>query len=99
MLCLDQYNNQQDTIEPVSLNADGAAIIYMLDLGAAKRFKYYSQNVFIPYLIKKLHKVSRLDLVWDMYKFDSLKVITRDNRGHGQRSHISDNSNIHSNWK
>ena len=49
--------------------------------------------------MQKLQKISRLDLVWDVYKSDSLKTMTRDNRGHGQRRHVSDNTKIPRNWK
>ena len=56
---------------------DGAAIVHMLKAGTATTFAEYSETVFIPYVTRCLGPVQRLDIVWDLYKKDSLKTDTR----------------------
>lgn len=102
--CLEKLNNDTNTAEPVNphtdvLLLDGAAIVHMLEPGTAKTFKDYCQDVFIPYLLNKLQNVKRLDIVWDIYKADSLKSMTRDIRGHGTRRRVADNTEIPKSWK
>ena len=44
-----------------------------------KTFKEYSLFVFV-YIIHKLKEIARIDVVWDIYKEDSLKIQTRHDR-------------------
>ena len=66
---------------------DGAFIVHMLKPGIMSTFKEYADQIFIPYILACLQNVSRLDVVWDIYKPDSLKFDTRQNRGDGVRQH------------
>ena len=50
-----------------------AAIFQMLQPKGARTFSEYSSNVFIPYIMLKLHNATHLDLVWDRYVEDSLE--------------------------
>ena len=45
----------------------------MMKPATAKTFDEYAQQLFIPYICSQLRSVSRVDLVWDIYKDDSLK--------------------------
>ena len=59
----------------------GAALIHSLNphksAKTIKTFEDYSQLVVIPHLMKQLQTVTRVDVVWDIYKADSLKSSTR----------------------
>jgi len=58
---------------------DGAAIVYMLPpIGV----------IFMPYIRRRLQNVNRLDIAWDRYTKNSLKQITRESRGTGQRRRV-----------
>ena len=80
---------------------DGAVIVQMLNLkpGTAKTFEEYAQQVFIPYVVRQLQHVSRIDLVWDSYRAYSLKASTREQRGKGVRRLVVDSAVIPGNWQ
>ena len=40
----------------------------------------------------------RVDVVWDVYKEDSLKTQTRQNRGYGSRLRVESNTKVPANW-
>lgn len=67
---------------------DGAAIIQMLKPTGAKTFDENAHQVVISYVASQLRNESRLDLVWDVYVTDSLKVTARAKRGKGERSYL-----------
>ena len=50
----------------------------------AKTFQEYSDIVFVPNIQKWLGKVSRVDVVCDVYLQSSLKSSTRERRGKGK---------------
>ena len=68
---------------------DGAAIVQMLNPGAAKTFQEYVNLVFAPYISTQLETVHRPDLFWDVYLPDSLKGTTRQKRGKGVRKRLA----------
>ena len=78
---------------------DGAAIVQMLIPKVAKTFQDYADNVFIPYILRQLETVSRIDVVWDLYLPGSLKAATREKRGSGLRRRVSPKAAIPGNWK
>jgi len=49
-------------------------------------------------VVKELDTVSRIDIVWDVYKSDSLKNATREKRGCGTRRRVSSSTRIPGNW-
>ena len=53
----------------------------MLDLHKTsiliRTFRYYFELVFLPYIKHMLQDVVRVDVVWDIYKENSLKTQTR----------------------
>ena len=65
----------------------------------ANTFEEYAQQVFIPYVVQQLQHVSRLDLVWDSYRADSLKASTREHHGKGVRRRVVDSAVIPGNWQ
>ena len=65
--------SQTKTPDATCIVLDGAAIILMMKPAATNTFDVYAQQVFIPYMSSQLRIVSRVDLVWDTYKDDSLK--------------------------
>ena len=78
---------------------DGAAIINMLRPSTGKTFQDYANNTFIRFIAHLLKNVKRLDLVWDRYFDDSLKICTRDKRGAGVRRKVSGNGVLPNNWQ
>ena len=73
---------------------DSAAIVNMLKPGTAKTFDDYAKGVFIPYITSQLQNVVRLDIIWDVYIHDSLKVDPHNKRGRGIRRHVEPSSLI-----
>ena len=85
------------TVEVLIL--DGAAIVNMLKPVNSKTFQDYANKVFLPYIQSQLQHVSRLDLVWDVYKPESLKADTRSKRGKGIRRRVEASSVVPQNWR
>ena len=52
---------------------DGAATINMLKPIGVKTFQDYATHVFLPFIKTQLRKVTRIDIIWDVYLEDSLK--------------------------
>ena len=69
----------------------------MMKPADAKTFD--AQQVIIPYISSPLRSVSRVDLVWDTYKDDSLKGTARAKRGKGVRRHVVGKAALPGNWK
>ena len=78
---------------------DGAAIINMIVPGACVTFDDYAEQAFLPYIMKTLKHVQRVDIVWDVYTPNSLKAETRSRRGKGIRRKVSAKSRIPYNWQ
>jgi len=73
---------------------DGPAVVHFLVPGTSGTFEDYANDVFLPYVVKELDTVSRIDIVWDVYKSDSL----REKRGCGTRRRVSSCTRIPGNW-
>ena len=71
----------------------------MMKPAGAKTFDEYAQQVFIPYISSQLRSVSRVDLVWDTYKDNSLKGTARAKRGKGVRRRVVGKAAIPGNWQ
>ena len=98
-MCLEGHAEPQSEAPIVTaVVLDGAVIVQMLKPGTAKTFEEYAVQVFIPYVVRQLQHVSRLDLVWDSYRADSLKASTREQRGKGVRRRVVDSAVIPGNW-
>ena len=68
---------------------DGSAAVHFLSCNNVSTFAEYSQNVFNMYVKKELLNCHRMDIIWDVYKSDSLKGCTREKRGKGIRKKVS----------
>ena len=88
---------------PLLLNyfklSDGAAILQMLNPGTSKTFKEYADMVFTPYVSSQLDIANRVDVIWDVYKPDSLKSTAREKRGKGVLRQVLPTTVIPQNWK
>lgn len=78
---------------------DGAALVHFIPIGESKTFAEYAKDIFIPRVFLELEKTQRVDLVWDVYLKDSLKLSTRANRGTGTRKRVSSHGKLPGNWK
>ena len=64
-----------------------------------KTFLQYAEGVFIPFILNSPpSSVKRIDIVWDRYFENSLKLGTRKNRGTGVRCKVTTNGVLPSNW-
>ena len=52
----------------------------------------------MPYIQHMLHDVFCLNIVWDVYRKDSLKAQTREKRGHGSHIKLECDTVIPSDW-
>ena len=89
------------TLEPPAIDAmivDGAAIVNMLKPGSAKTFEDYAEQVFVPYVMSQLRNIERLDIVWDQYFTNSLKLTARQKRGKGVRRRVTPDNKLPGHW-
>ena len=85
--CLEQLPPPEAVCpEADVLILDGAAIVHMIRPGAAKTFQAYTEDAFLPHITHMLQTVSRLDVLWDVYRTDSLKSLAKEERGKGKRN-------------
>ena len=99
--CLDTISPalaERPTVDAVLI--DGAAAVNMLKPGSARTFEDYSNNVFLPSVLRQLHvsNVRRVDVLWDVYLANSLKAATRSKRGKGIRRRVRPDTKVPGNW-
>ena len=100
--CLEELVNSRDNATHPSVEViilDGSVIVNMLRPGSAKTFSDYALQVFLPYVASQLQQASRVDIVWDEYRPDSLKAETRVKRGKGVRRRVEASTPIPGNWQ
>ena len=98
--CLHDTTTQtvkQPTVDTVVL--DGAVIVQMLKPRMAQTFEEYFNTVFAPYILRQFDAVNRVDLVWNVYREDTLKGSARKKKGNGQRLKVLPKTRIPSDWK
>lgn len=98
--CLEKLctsEGEAPTVDVIIL--DGAAVVNMLRPVGAKTFQDYATLVFLPYIKAQLSKVTRVDIIWDVYRQDSLKCTTREKRGKGVRRRVTAANSIPGNWQ
>ncbi|KAE8740339.1 hypothetical protein FOCC_FOCC014156 [Frankliniella occidentalis] len=77
---------------------DGAAIVHMIRPCATdKTFSDYVHSVE-NYLQREAKNTKRIDMVFDVYKEDSLKNATREKRGEGIRTKVTMNTKLPRQW-
>ena len=98
--CMEKLVEKKiDTPQVEATIIDGAVIVQMLNPGMAATFKEYADFVFKPYILKQLEAVHRVDVVWDVYRADSLKSTARERRGTGTRRRVASSSKLPKNCK
>ena len=98
--CLEIINvsdDKQPAVDAIIL--DGAVAVQMMAPGAARTFGEYFDMVFQPFILKQLESASRIDIVWEVYRKDSLKSATREKRGSGTRRKVFQSTRIPSKWQ
>ena len=78
---------------------DGAAVVHFLPFQASLTFRDYAEYTFPAFVRNQLSTTSRVDIVWDIYRPDSLKESTRTKRGSGKRKKVTDNTRLLQNRK
>ncbi len=68
---------------------DGSAAVHFLSCASVSTFVEYSRSVFNTYVKNELLNCGRIDIIWDVYKADSLKVCTKEKQGKGIRKKVS----------
>lgn len=77
---------------------DGPSIVHGLPRYEACTFGEYCDIVFLPWIDNQLIDCSRVDVVWDIYKRDSLKGATRAKRGKGDRRKVTRETTLPKNF-
>ena len=79
--------------------SDGAVLVQMLRPNCSCTFGDYKDKIFLPYLSSLLKKMQRVDVVFDVYRQNSLKSQTREKRGVGTRTRVTATTKIPTNWQ
>jgi len=107
---LDEFFMHENQPYPPSLSEFGklrfgeksdlfSAVVRAHPSTTVSTFDSYAENVFISFILNHLQSSKRVDIVWDMYKANSIKDSTREKRGKGQRRKVTDDTKIPPNWK
>ena len=78
---------------------DGAVIVNMIKPGVADTFNDYASKITGYIRGQFKNSVQRVDMVFDVYKPDSLKGSTRKRRGKGIRVRVEGKKKVPGNWQ
>lgn len=81
--CLQFRSNLGVTITPPAEVIGGVVAVHFLPVGKSGTFIDYDKDVFIPYITLKLERSVRVDIVWDAYQNNRLKLTIRKNKRTG----------------
>ena len=98
--CLQTDVNLQSNM-PTGINTiiiDAAAIVNMIKPGVERTFAGYAEKSFLRFIEAQLCHAHRVDIVWDKYIENSLKVTTRSHRGTGVRRRVTPTNQLPRNW-
>lgn len=87
--------------EPMDVDCivvDGSALVNSTPPGSVKTFVAYASENIIPKVQHLSSKYKRTDIIFDVYRDESLKNETRSNRGVGVRRKVTSNSKTPTNW-
>ena len=79
-------NNNDVHVDCIIL--DGAAIVNMLKPNGSLTFQEYADKQFCKFIAQQLARTTRVDIVWDVYINNSLKLSARSKRGNKIISYI-----------
>ena len=68
-------------IEADCVILDGAAVVNMLKPNGSSTFREYANKEFTQFIQNQIVSADRLDIVWDVYIENSLKLAARTKRG------------------
>ena len=77
---------------------EGAVLVNIIRPNGQRSFSEYFKQRLLPYLSNLLQSVQRLDVVWDVYQTNSLKMSTRLKRGDGSRRKVGDATPLPEKW-
>ena len=77
---------------------DGASIIRTNPPKIPFTFENYAHSIILPYITRELQSVERLDVVWDVYNYDSLREVARDLRVSETRFKAAPKTTNSKNW-
>lgn len=93
--CLPRTTSEGLVAQPAdAVFLDGAVIVQILETRTASTFDEYFHNIFARYVFKYLENTKRVDLVWDIYKDNSIKKSLCEKRGSGQRRKVMEGTRI-----
>ena len=98
---LSETENESSITAPNRLDGkilEGSVLVNMLKPPKGSTFGEYARTLFLPKVAKELQSVSRIDIVFDCYKKNSLKETARQRRGTGIRRKVEELSQTPSNW-
>ena len=79
--------------------SDGVALVQIVSPDTSQIFQQYCRNELHSFLMHKISKVKRADIVFDIYKDHSIKSTTRETRGFGRRVKVSSETPIPKNQR
>ena len=87
LTCLENLQQERPNAVPIveAKVMDAAALVNMMPPVAGTTFEMYAKDVFGKYIINELESVQRIDVVWDVYIKESLKMGAKAKRGPGTR--------------
>ncbi|ELT89202.1 hypothetical protein CAPTEDRAFT_223408 [Capitella teleta] len=94
-LCVQEKQVAPDTTCAL---LDGAVVVQMLRPKNSTTFGDYCADVFLQYVLTMLKTKDRVDIVFDVYKDNSLKSGIRQQRGTGIRRRVTLSTKIPGNW-
>jgi len=81
-------------------NLDGSAMVnYLKPHSSTTTFDEYATEVINPYIEDQLERAQRVDVIWDIYREESIKLQCREKRGKGIRRRVSGSTHIPGNWQ
>lgn len=98
---LENLNKSTSCSQPDTTCAilDGPPIVHIVKKRTSTTFGEYAHLNFIPYIRREYEIHQRIDLVFDVYKDDSLKAFLRQERGTGMRQKVQPNIILPKNWE
>ena len=72
-----------DDVDVVIL--EGAATVHFLQQGQARGYDDYAVKIFLPYILGQ--EAQQVDIIWDQYRYGSIKAGVREQQGKGVRRH------------
>ena len=78
---------------------EGSVMVHMLMPIGCKTFDDYAEQKVMPYALKILQDVTRVDIIFDVYQTHSLKSVTRERRGKGRPRRVTGGGDLPGNWQ